>query len=186
MPFVSGFTLRFFEFSVAVVVADRSRVGPETNVYIGVARARTCERTTLTMIDGRPCAIESVSAIYLFISPLHVIFWFAIRKTRARCKFQRALRSKRPGKLPRRGSQQMVSHLLDHLNDSRAWEVILVTTLSLCSFSICSCIFSSSSSSSFFIFVLGKSRFFFFVSVARNRLRVELELRKNDTAIVNF
>ena len=35
----------------------------------------------------------------------------------------------------------MVSHLLDHSNDSRAWEVILVATLSLCSFSICSCIF---------------------------------------------
>ena len=35
----------------------------------------------------------------------------------------------------------MVSHPLDHLNDSRTWEVILVTTLSLCSFSICSCIF---------------------------------------------
>ncbi|CAD1476178.1 unnamed protein product, partial [Heterotrigona itama] len=65
---------------------------------------------------------------------------FAIRKTRA--KFQRALRSKkrrgskpkRPGKLPRRGSQQMASHPLDHFNDSRAWEIILVTTLSLCSF----------------------------------------------------
>ena len=37
----------------------------------------------------------------------------------------------------------MASHPLDHLNDSRAWEVILVTTLSLCSFSICSCIFFS-------------------------------------------
>ena len=35
----------------------------------------------------------------------------------------------------------MISYPLDHLNDSIAWEVILVTTLSLCSFSICSCIF---------------------------------------------
>ena len=51
----------------------------------------------------------------------------------------------------------MASHPLDHLNDSRAWEVILVITLSLCSFSICSFIFFSSLSS--FIFVLGKSRF---------------------------
>ena len=41
----------------------------------------------------------------------------------------------------------MASHPLDHLNDSRAWEVILVTTLSLCSFSICSCIF-------FFFFII--------------------------------
>ena len=91
---VSGFTLRFFEFSIAVAVADRSRVGPETNVYVGIARARTCERTTITMIDDRPCVLESASAVYLFISPLYVIFWFAIRKTRAKCKFQRALRSK--------------------------------------------------------------------------------------------
>ena len=53
----------------------------------------------------------------------------------------------------------MVSHPLDHLNDPRAWEVILVTTLSLCSFSNCSCISFSSPSS--FMFVLGKSRFFF-------------------------
>ena len=56
MPFVSGFILRFFEFSIAVAVADRSRVGPETNDYLlGIARARTCERTTIAMIDGRPC-----------------------------------------------------------------------------------------------------------------------------------
>ena len=33
MPLVSSFTLRFFEFSIAVAVADRSRVG-ETNVYV--------------------------------------------------------------------------------------------------------------------------------------------------------
>ncbi|KOX76648.1 hypothetical protein WN51_11877 [Melipona quadrifasciata] len=52
-----------------------------------------------------------------------------LRKTRARRKFQRALRSKkeearsRRGKLSRRGSQQMASHPLDHLNDSRAWEI---------------------------------------------------------------
>ena len=70
MPLVSGFTLRFFEFSIAVAVADRSRVGPETNVYVGIARARTCERTTITMIDGRPCVLGSASAVYLFISPL--------------------------------------------------------------------------------------------------------------------
>ena len=70
MPLVSGFTLRFFEFSIAVAVADRSRVGPETNVYVGIARARTCERTTITMIDGRPCVLGSAFAVYLFISPL--------------------------------------------------------------------------------------------------------------------
>ena len=70
MPLVSGFTLRFFEFSIAVVVGDRSRIGPETNVYVGIARACTCERTTIIMIDDRPCAIESASAIYIFISPL--------------------------------------------------------------------------------------------------------------------
>ena len=70
MPFVSGFTLRFFEFSTAIAVADRSRVGPETNVYVGIARACACERTTITMIDDRPCVIELASAIYLFISPL--------------------------------------------------------------------------------------------------------------------
>ena len=62
MSFVSGFTLRFFEFNTAVAVADRSRVG-ETNVYVGIARARTCERTTITMVDGRPCVFGSVSAI---------------------------------------------------------------------------------------------------------------------------
>ncbi|CAD1481096.1 unnamed protein product, partial [Heterotrigona itama] len=68
---------------IAVVVADRSRIGPETNVYISIARARTCERTTISMIDGRPC--------------------FAIRKTRARRKFQRALRSKEEEAKSRRG-----------------------------------------------------------------------------------
>ena len=65
MPLVSGFTLRFFEFSIAV--ADRSRVGPETNVHIGIARARTCERTTITVIDGRPCALGLIFAIYIII-----------------------------------------------------------------------------------------------------------------------
>ena len=70
MPLVSGFTLRFFEFSIAVAVVDRSRVGLETNVFIGIARACTCERTTITMIDVRPRAVESAFAIYLFISPL--------------------------------------------------------------------------------------------------------------------
>ena len=73
----------------------------------------------------------------------------------------------------------MISHPLDHLNDSGAWEVILVTTLSLCSFSICSCIFFSSLAS--FIIVLGKSWFSF--SVARDRLRVELELRNNFASV---
>ena len=50
----------------------------------------------------------------------------------------------------------MASHPVDHLNDSRELEVILVTTLSLCSFSTCSCIFFFF----FIIIVLGKSRFF--------------------------
>ena len=68
----------------------------------------------------------------------------------------------------------MVSHRLDHLNDSRAWELILVPTLSLCSFSICSCVFV-------FLFpIIVHHRFgqiaIFLVSVARDRLRVELEL----------
>ena len=103
MPLVSGFTLRFFEFSIAVAVVDRSRVGPETNVYVGIARAGTCERTKITMIDGRSCALRSASAVYVFISPLYVIFWFAIRKTRVRCKFQRALRSKKEMAKSRRG-----------------------------------------------------------------------------------
>ncbi|KOX68819.1 hypothetical protein WN51_06987 [Melipona quadrifasciata] len=35
-----------------------------------------------------------------------------------------ARRKKRPGKLPRRGSRQMASHLLDHSNDSIAWEAV--------------------------------------------------------------
>ncbi|CAD1477060.1 unnamed protein product, partial [Heterotrigona itama] len=47
---------------IAVVVAGRSRVGPETNVYVGIARARTCEWTTISMIDGRPCVLGSASA----------------------------------------------------------------------------------------------------------------------------
>ena len=72
MAFVSGFTLRFFEFSIAIVVADRSRVGPETNVYVGIARARTCEWTTITMIDGRPCVLvvsfRGLSFYFTFIS----------------------------------------------------------------------------------------------------------------------
>ena len=70
----------------------------------------------------------------------------------------------------------MASHLLDHLNDSRVWEAILVTTLSLCSFSICSCIFS-------FSFIIVHHCFgqiaVFLVSVARDRLRIELELRNS-------
>ena len=72
MPFVSGFTFRFFEFSIAVAVADWSRVGPDTNVYVGIARARTCERTTITMIDGRPCVLgvsfRGLSFHFTFIS----------------------------------------------------------------------------------------------------------------------
>ena len=78
-----------------VAVADRLRIGPETNVYVGIGRACTCERTTITIIDDRRCVLESASAVYLFNSPLYVIFWFAIRKTRAKRKFQRALRSKK-------------------------------------------------------------------------------------------
>ncbi|CAD1469432.1 unnamed protein product, partial [Heterotrigona itama] len=118
MPLVSGFALRFFEFSIAVADADRSRVGPETNVYTGTARARTCERTVITMIDGRPCVLRSASAV-LRLERLELDVSFS-----GHC----ARRKKRPGKLPRRGSQQMTSHPLDYLNDSRAWEIILVTT----------------------------------------------------------
>ena len=70
----------------------------------------------------------------------------------------------------------MASRPLDHLNDSRAWEVILVT-LSLCSFSICSCMF-------FFSLSIIVHHSFgqiasVLVSVARNRLRVELKLRNS-------
>ena len=66
---VSDFTFRFFEFSIVVAVVDRSRVGPETNVFVGIARARI--RTTITTIDGRPCVLGlALSAIHLFISPL--------------------------------------------------------------------------------------------------------------------
>ena len=83
MAFVSGFILRFFEFSIAVAVADRSRVGPETNVCVGIARARTCERTTITMIDGRPCVLVSASAVYFLFHLYKLFFGFAIRKTRA-------------------------------------------------------------------------------------------------------
>ncbi|KOX74424.1 hypothetical protein WN51_00407 [Melipona quadrifasciata] len=36
---------------------------------------------------------------------------------------RRGQKPKRPGKLPRRGSHQMASHPLDHLNDSKAWEL---------------------------------------------------------------
>ena len=80
MLFVSGFTLRFFEFSVAVAVVDRSRVDPETNVYAGIARARTCERTTITMIDGRPCVFVSIFAVY-FLFHLYKLF-FGLRLER--------------------------------------------------------------------------------------------------------
>ena len=74
----------------------------------------------------------------------------------------------------------MASHPLDHLNEFRAWEVILVTTLSLCFFSIWSCIFFFSS----IIVHLRFGQFGFFLvasvaSVARNGLRVVLELRNS-------
>ena len=75
----------------------------------------------------------------------------------------------------------MASHPLDHLNDSRAWDVIPVTTLSLCSFSICSCIFF------FFSCIIARHRFGQIAvslgSVARDRLRIELELRENDDRV---
>ena len=61
MPFVSVFTLRFFEFSIAVVVVDRARIGPETNVYVGIARARTCERLTIIVIVSRPRVLGCIS-----------------------------------------------------------------------------------------------------------------------------
>ena len=165
MPFVSGFTLRFFEFSIAVVVADRSRVG-ETDVYVGIARARTCERSLWSMVvhvywRQFPRFIFSFHLYKLFSGlrlerlELDVSFSGHCARRKKRQK------PKRPDKLSRRGSQQMVSHPLDHWNGSKAWEVILVITLSLCSFSICSCIFFPSSSS--FIIGLGKSRFFLLV-----------------------
>ena len=66
MPLISGFTLRFFEFSTAVAVVDRSRIGPESNVYVGSARARTCGRTTITMIDDRPCVLKSAFVVFVF------------------------------------------------------------------------------------------------------------------------
>ena len=55
----------------------------------------------------------------------------------------------------------MASHPLDYLNDSMAWEVILVTTChyAFLVFVVVFCFFSPSSS----IIVLGKSRFFLLV-----------------------
>ena len=79
-------------------------------------------RTTIAMIDGRPCVLSSAFAIYIIISPLWVIiFLFAIRKTRARCKLQRALRSKKeeawsrrgPTNCHSRGQLLMISYLLN-------------------------------------------------------------------------
>ena len=119
MPLVSGFTLRFFEFGIAVAVADRSRVGPETNVYVGIARARTCERTTIIMIDGRPCAVRSASAIIFLFHLYKLFFGFAIRKTRAKCKFQRALRSKKEEARSRRGPANC------HEEGHNKWRLIL-------------------------------------------------------------
>ncbi|KOX78072.1 hypothetical protein WN51_05960 [Melipona quadrifasciata] len=98
MPLVSDFTLGFFEFSTAVAVVDRSRVGPETNVYLGIARARMCERTTITMIDGRPCVLDS---------SLDLSFSLA-----GPPKKQEALSRRGPANCHRRG-QLMASHPLD-------------------------------------------------------------------------
>ena len=72
MPIVSGFTLRFFEFSIAVVVVDRSRVGSESNVHVGIARARTCERITIIVIVSHPRVLGST--IHIIISP----FFFSL------------------------------------------------------------------------------------------------------------
>ena len=77
---VSGFTFRFFEFSIAVVVVDRSRVGHETNVYLGIARARTCKRTTITIIDGCPCALGQLPR-FIFSFHLYKLF-FGLRLER--------------------------------------------------------------------------------------------------------
>ena len=73
----------------------------------------------------------------------------------------------------------MASHPLDHLNDSRVWEVILVTTLSLCSFSICSSIFflHNHRLSSFGQIAV------FLVSVANDLLRIQLELQNNSEPV---
>ena len=60
---VFSFVLRSFKFVIAFVVANRFR-----NERLYVARACTYERITIVMIYGRPCAIESALAIYLFIS----------------------------------------------------------------------------------------------------------------------
>ena len=68
IPLVSCFTLRFFEFSIAV--ADRSRGGPETNIDVGIARARKCERITISMIITDPRVVGSTFAIYVIILPL--------------------------------------------------------------------------------------------------------------------
>ena len=96
MPFVPGFTLRFFEFSLAVAVVDRSRVGPETNVHAGIARACTCERTTITVIDGRPCALGSASAIiFLFLTFVNYSLVSRLERLECRFKFQRASRLKK-------------------------------------------------------------------------------------------
>ena len=134
MPLASGFTLRFFEFSIAVAVVDRSRLGPETNVYLGIARARTCERTTIAMIDGRPRATESTSAIYLFIFVF--VFGLRLESLEVKYKFQRALRPKKrrgPANCLEEGCNKWLI-ILWMGNPFRAWEVILlVTTLSLCS-----------------------------------------------------
>ena len=78
MEHATCFWFRFFEFSVAVAVADRSQVGPEANVYVGIARACTCERITIIVIVSRPRVLALVFTVYLFISPLQFIFWLAI------------------------------------------------------------------------------------------------------------
>ncbi|CAD1481287.1 unnamed protein product, partial [Heterotrigona itama] len=42
---------------IAIAVTDMSRVSPDTNIYVGVAEARICERTTIFTIDGRPSVL---------------------------------------------------------------------------------------------------------------------------------
>ncbi|CAD1474847.1 unnamed protein product, partial [Heterotrigona itama] len=94
---------------IAVAVVDRSRLGPETNVYTGTARARTCERTTITMIDGRP---------------------YVLGLAFARASHPKKRRG--PANCQEEGCIKWLI-ILWMRNPSRAWEVILVTTLSLCS-----------------------------------------------------
>ena len=59
-----------------------SRVGPETNVYVGIARARTCERIAITMIITGPRKLGLTFAIYVIISHLEVFYKFGLRLER--------------------------------------------------------------------------------------------------------